>query len=200
MTGKLGDAAAFSFYPGKNLGALGDAGAVVTDDAELAARVRAYGNYGSYEKYNHVYQGCNSRLDELQAAFLSVKLPYLDCWNEERRQIAEKYTAQITNKKIILPQMPENREEHVFHIYPILVDGREDFTAYLKANGIEVNIHYPTPIMKQKAYEEYRGEAEQYPVTNRICAQEVSLPLYPGMTEEQINWVIACVNRYKKKI
>ncbi len=200
MAGKLGDAAAFSFYPGKNLGALGDAGAVVTDDAELAARVRAYGNYGSYEKYDHVYRGCNSRLDELQAAFLSVKLHYLDRWNEERRRIAETYAAQIKNGKIILPRMPENREEHVFHIYPVLVDGREDFITYLRDNGVGVNIHYPTPIMKQKAYEEYCGEAERYPVTNRICAQEVSLPLYPGMTEEQIDWVIACVNRYEKKI
>ena len=108
-----------SFYPGKNLGALGDAGAVVTNDADVADKVRAYGNYGSYEKYNHVYQGCNSRLDEMQAAFLSVKLPYLDEWNEERRRIAEIYSKEIKNNKMILPKLPEDRSEHVFHIYPV---------------------------------------------------------------------------------
>lgn len=194
--GSLGDAAAFSFYPGKNLGALGDAGAVVTNDEELAERVRAYGNYGSYEKYCHVYKGCNSRLDELQAAFLMVKLPYLDQWNEERRRIAEIYADRIANSKIRLPQMPLDREGHVFHIYPVMVDNRQDFITYLKENGVGVNIHYPTPIMKQKAYEAYRAVAAEYPVTNSICTKEVSIPLYPGLTEEQVEWIIECINQY----
>ncbi len=195
-TGALGDAAAFSFYPGKNLGALGDAGAVVTNDKEVADKVRAYGNYGSYEKYNHVYQGCNSRLDELQAAFLSVKLCYLEEWNEERRRIAKIYAENIKNSKVILPQMPKDRKEHVFHIYPVLVRERDAFVDYLKEHGIATNIHYPTPITEQAAYQEYHGQINQYPVTEQICAQEVSLPLYPGMLEEQIEWVIACVNQF----
>lgn len=194
--GAFGDAAAFSFYPGKNLGALGDAGAVVTGDKELADRVRAYGNYGSYEKYNHVYQGCNSRLDELQAAFLSVKLQHLEEWNEERRRIAAIYTENIKNPKVVLPQMPRDEKEHVFHIYPVLVKNRTEFIEALREQGVATNIHYPTPIMEQGAYSEYREMLPKYPVTKRICEEEVSLPLYPGMTEEQIEWVIACVNRF----
>ncbi len=195
-TGSLGDAAAFSFYPGKNLGALGDAGAVVTNDKEVADRVRALGNYGSYEKYNHVYKGCNSRLDELQAAFLSVKLKYLDKWNEERRKIAEIYAKEIHNAKVVLPKMPKDIKEHVFHIYPVLVENRTEFIEYLREQGIATNVHYPIPITEQKAYEEFRGQIENYPVTKKICAQEVSIPLYPGMTEEEIEWVISCVNRF----
>ena len=194
--GKIGDAAAFSFYPGKNLGALGDAGAVVTDDVELARKVRAYGNYGSYQKYCHVYKGCNSRLDELQAAFLSVKLPHLDAWNEERRRIAGIYGRQITNEKVVLPQIPVDEKEHVFHIYPVLVKEREAFVEHLKEHGIATNIHYPTPIMEQEAYQEFHGQMPQYPVTKRICAEEVSLPLYPGMTEEEIQCVVEAVNRF----
>lgn len=194
--GSLGDAAAFSFYPGKNLGALGDAGAVVTNDADAAARVRAYGNYGSYEKYNHVYQGCNSRLDELQAAFLLVKLPHLDGWNEERRRIAEIYSAKIKNSRICKLKHPENREEHVFHIYPVLVKDRVEFTDYMKECGIGTNIHYPTPIMQQGAYLTLHEDINKYPVTGRICAEEVSLPLYPGMTDEQIMWVVDCANKF----
>lgn len=194
--GSLGDAAAFSFYPGKNLGALGDAGAVVTNDKEIAERVRAYGNYGSYSKYNHIFQGCNSRLDEIQAAFLLVKLRYLDKWNHERRRIAEIYQEKIKNKKIILPILPENIKEHVFHIYPILVDDREDFINYMKEKEIMVNVHYPIPIMEQKAYEQYNGNMNLYPVTKMICSREVSLPLYPGMTLEMIDWLVQCINRY----
>ena len=195
--GNLGDAAAFSFYPGKNLGALGDAGAVVTNDEQLAKKIRAYGNYGSYEKYNHVYQGCNSRLDELQAAFLLVKLKYLNQWNGERRRIAKIYTEEIRNEKIMLPNMPEDESEHVFHIYPVMVEDRADFVNYLQENGIGTNVHYPIPIMHQKAYAAYCKTAYAYPVTNRICAREVSIPLYPGLTDEQIEWMIRCINKYR---
>lgn len=192
-TGVLGDAAAFSFYPGKNLGALGDAGAVVTNDRELARKVRAYGNYGSHEKYIHVYKGCNSRLDELQAAFLSVKLRYLDEWNKVRRRIAKEYTERIRNNRVICPQIPKDEGEHVFHIYPVLVEERCAFVEHLAKQGIMTNVHYPVPIMEQGAYIEDEGQIINYPVTERICKQEVSLPLYPGMTEEQIQWVIKCV-------
>lgn len=195
-TGGLGDAAAFSFYPGKNLGALGDAGAVVTNDVELARKIKAYGNYGSYKKYNHVYQGCNSRLDEFQAAFLNVKLEYLDQWNEERRKIAKLYNEGIKNTKLTLPAIPQQSNQNVYHIYPVLVKDRKRFVSYLKENGIMTNVHYPIPIMEQKAYLEYNQQSENYPVTKKICAEEVSLPLYPGMTEEQLDWVISCINKY----
>lgn len=195
-TGNLGDAAAFSFYPGKNLGALGDGGAITTNDKELADKVRAICTYGSYKKYDHQFKGCNSRLDEIQAALLSVKLKHLDSWNEERKSIAEKYTANIQNEKITLPKWKE-RESHVFHIYPILCENREHLIAYLEERGVYTNVHYPTPIPLQGAYQELKGEMEQYPITRKICAQEVSLPLYPGMTEEEINYVIQVLNRYK---
>ncbi len=194
--GSLGDAAAFSFYPGKNLGALGDAGAVVSNDKELIEKVRAIGNYGSYEKYHHVYQGCNSRLDELQAAFLSVKLQYLDKWNTERRNIAKKYMMGMCNEKVVLPCLPDDAGEHVFHIFPILVEDRERFMSFLKECGIIANVHYPIPIVEQLAYDSYRNQSELYPITKKICEQEVSLPLYPGMTGEQVEWVIQSINRY----
>lgn len=195
--GSFGDAAAFSFYPGKNLGALGDAGAVVTNDAELAEKIRAIGNYGSLKKYCHIYKGCNSRLDELQAAFLSVKLQYLEQWNEERRKIADVYSKQICNPNVILPKTPKEREKHIYHIYPILVQDKENFIDFLQKRGIGTNVHYPTPIMEQGAYSELSEEIENYPVTKRICAQEVSIPLYPGMTEEQISGVVASINGYR---
>jgi dTDP-4-amino-4,6-dideoxygalactose transaminase len=195
--GSLSDAAAFSFYPGKNLGSLGDAGAVTTSDRELADRIRAYGNYGSYEKYHHVYQGCNSRLDELQAAFLSVKLKYLEQWNGERRRIANIYQDEIKNPKVKLPQMPEQITEHVYHIYPVMVEEREHFIAYLNGQGIGTNVHYPIPIMEQGAYRGLHQSADSYPVTRQICAQEVSLPLYPGMTDDEIRRVVMCVNQYE---
>ena len=194
--GSFSDAAAFSFYPGKNLGCLGDGGAVVTNDKRLADKVRALGNYGSEEKYNHIYKGCNSRLDEFQAAFLLKKLPYLENWNEERRNIAFKYMTQITNKKIKLPEKLEDRYSNVFHIFPVMVEERENFISYLEGKGIGVNVHYPCPIMKQPAYSEFFEKSNEYPVTQYICKSEVSLPLYPGMTEEQVNWVIDCVNVY----
>lgn len=194
--GILGDAAAFSFYPGKNLGALGDAGAVVTNDIEAAEKIRAYGNYGCLEKYKHLYQGCNSRLDELQAAFLSVKLRHLDRWNEERRAIAERYAKEIHNPKVKCPKLPEHAKEHVYHIYPVLVEKREAFVEFLAEHGIGTNIHYPIPIMKQDAYIQYRSQAGNFPVTNTVCGQEVSLPLYPNMEEEQIEAVIVSVNSF----
>lgn len=194
--GNFGDAAAFSFYPGKNLGALGDAGAVVTNDAELAQKVRAIGNYGSLEKYCHVYKGCNSRLDEIQAAMLLAKLPHLDEWNKERKKIAKHYINEIQNTQIILPRVTKE-DGHVFHIFPILVKDRKRFIEYMKKNEIATNVHYPTPIVEQGAYAEYAGTVEKYPVTKRICEEEVSIPLYPGMTEKMQEKVIEVVNGYR---
>ncbi len=195
-TGGLGDAAAFSFYPGKNLGALGDGGAVVTNDEVLAKKICALGNYGSLEKYHHIYKGFNSRLDELQAAFLSVKLQYLDQWNKERREIANLYSSEIKNELIKLPQTPEDQNEHVYHIYPILVKSREHFIKHMKKWEIETLIHYPIPIMLQRAYKEYKDELKLYPITKQICEEEVSIPLYPGMTKNECYKVIECINYY----
>lgn len=194
--GNFGDAAAFSFYPGKNLGCLGDGGAVVTNDVNLADKVRALGNYGSEEKYNHLYKGCNSRLDEIQAALLLKKLPYLNGWNEERRKIAHQYISQINNSKIRLPIFSEGEKSHVFHIFPVMVDNREKFIDFLKGREIQTNIHYPKAIMEQQAYSEYASQAQDYPITQYICHSEVSLPLYPGMSQDMIQWVIDSVNMY----
>lgn len=195
--GSFGIAAGFSFYPGKNLGALGDAGAITTNDPELARKIRALGNYGAFERYHHIYQGCNSRLDEIQAAFLLKKLTYLDQWNEERRKIAEEYIQRIDNKKVILPKEEiGNPEGNVYHIFPVLCETRDDLQEYLKQKGIGTNIHYPIPIPCQGAYQEKNWDMAQYSVTERICAEELSLPLYPGMSHEEVEYVINSVNNY----
>lgn len=193
--GNLGDAAAFSFYPGKNLGALGDGGAVTTNDENLAQQVRALCNYGSFRKYCHEFKGCNSRLDELQAAFLSVKLSHLNDWNEERKEIAAQYNAEIHNEIFILPKVLD-RDGHVFHIYPLLCPERQKLIAYLNAKEIQTNVHYPTPIPQQGAYKELANNMADYPITAKICAEEVSIPLYPGMTQEKIRYIIDALNEY----
>lgn len=196
-TGNLGDAAAFSFYPGKNLGALGDGGAITTNDKEVADKVRAICTYGSYKKYDHQLKGCNSRLDELQAALLRVKLKCLKSWNEERKNVAAFYNENIKNEKLMLPLVKtEERDTHVFHIYPILCKDRESFISYLEEKGVHTNIHYPIPIPQQGAYKEEGWKIEEYPITARICGEEVSIPLYPGMTQEEIQYIVDCVNQY----
>jgi len=195
-TGNLGDAGAFSFYPGKNLGALGDGGAVTTNDKELADKIRAICTYGSYRKYDHQFKGCNSRLDEVQAALLAVKLPHLDSWNNERKRIAQIYNEKIQNELFTLPKV-DNVASHVFHIYPILCKDRAKLIDYLQNNGIGTNVHYPTPIPRQGAYVDMNWDMKEYPITERICAEEVSIPLYPGMTEKEIEYVIDVLNAYK---
>lgn len=191
--GSFGDAAAFSFYPGKNLGALGDGGAVVTDDRELAAKVRAIANYGSVAKYNHQYLGTNSRLDEIQAAFLRIKLKSLDEKNAFRRQVADRYLKEIVNPKIKLPQVGENRT-HVWHLFPVMVEDKSAFKAFLESNEIGYNEHYPIPIHKQGAYK--NSNLGTFPFAEYISASEVSLPMYYGMTDEEVNYVIDVLNRY----
>lgn len=193
MAGAWGDAGAFSFYPGKNLGALGDAGAVVTNDAELADKVRAIGNYGSRIKYKHEYKGVNSRLDELQAAFLSVKLKKLDEWTEERRKIAAVYYEKINNNKIKLPVFAEN---NVYHIFPVLCEERNALQSYLKDRGIDTLIHYPTAIHLQEAYRDMNLGKGAYPIAEEICATELSIPLYPGMSDEEVGYVVECINEF----
>lgn len=191
--GHLGDAAAFSFYPSKNLGALGDGGAVVTDDEEVAALVRSLGNYGSSAKYVYPYKGINSRLDELQAAILSVKLRRLDQDNERRKCIARKYMNEIQNDLLTLPRV-DKWEQVVFHIFPVFSPCRDRLQAFLAEEGIQTLIHYPIPPHKQKALAEYSSLS--LPVTERIHREELSLPLSPLMTDEEVEQVIAALNKF----
>ena len=194
-SGYFGDAAGFSFYPGKNLGCLGDGGCITTDDDELAYVIRKLANYGSSVKYVHEYKGENSRLDEIQAAVLSVKLERLDADNDRRRQIAAMYNAGIKNKAIILPKLHE-KEEHVWHIYCVRVQNRKAFIDYLEDCGIETVIHYPTPPHKQKAYKEF---SHLYlPISEKIHVEVLSLPMSPLLTDEEVNYVIEKVNEWTK--
>lgn len=193
-TGNLGDASGFSFYPGKNLGALGDGGAITTNDKELAETARAIANYGSQKKYVNIYKGVNSRLDEMQATALSVKLQRLDADNERRRDIAERYNREINNPLITLP-VAGNREEHVFHIYPIFCAEREKLQQHLSENGVETLIHYPIPPHKQEALKEFNKH--EYPITERIHREELSLPCNPTMSDCEVEKVIEAVSSFK---
>ncbi len=193
--GTFGDVAGFSFYPGKNLGALGDAGAVVTCNKEIAAKVRALGNYGSDYKYHHIYKGCNSRLDELQAAFLSAKLPYLDRMNEGRRIIAAKYEAGIVSSKVKLPYVPVDCKP-VWHIYGIRCANRVALENHLNRKGIGTNKHYPIPIHLQECYKGLGIRKGELPVAEEISYTELSIPMYYGMTDEEIQYVINALNEF----
>lgn len=192
--GALGDAAGFSFYPGKNLGALGDAGAVTTGDKDLAERVRMLANYGSSAKYVHPYVGINSRLDELQAAVLNVKLGRLDEDNEHRRKVACRYMKEITNPKVVLPQMATEADAHVFHIFTIFTPGRDRLREHLEHCGVQSLVHYPIPPHRQGALSAYASLS--LPVTERIHREELSLPMSPLLTDEEINSVVTAVNTF----
>ncbi|PWT26236.1 DegT/DnrJ/EryC1/StrS family aminotransferase [Butyrivibrio fibrisolvens] len=196
VIGSFGDAAGFSFYPGKNLGALGDAGATVTNNEDLANVIRALGNYGSDYKYHHIYLGNNSRLDEMQAAFLSAKLPHLAKMNEERRKIALKYLEGINNKQIVLPFVPDYAEP-VWHIFGIRCDRRAELEKYLNDNGVGTNKHYPIPIHLQECYKDLGYVEGDFPIAEVISKTELSLPMYYGMTEHEIDHVINTVNSFK---
>lgn len=192
--GSLSHAAAFSFYPGKNLGALGDGGAVVTNNKQLAEKIKTIASYGSSIKYHHQFKGVNSRLDEMQAAFLRVKLQRLGEWNEDRERIVEFYLNNILNKKVILPLL-DDRCKSAWHLFVIRVEERDKFIEYLKENNIEALIHYPIPVNKQEAYselnDEYYERAEQY------SKNIVSLPLWYGMDNEQLQYVCDVINAWK---
>lgn len=196
--GHLGDAAGFSFYPGKNLGALGDAGAVVTDDDELAQVIRMMGNYGCSEKYVNRYKGVNSRMDEIQAAVLDVKLPRLDADNERRRELAKLYLQGIDNPLVTLPSVPKNPEEHVFYVFPVRCPARDELKAYLKSKGIDTQVHYPIPPHRQQAYREL--EHLYLPLTERIHRETLSLPISPVMSETQIQRIIKAVNEFNTEL
>ena len=193
MTGSLGDSGCFSFYPSKPLGALGDAGGVTTNYAKLAEMIRALRNYGSHRKHYNRYAGVNSRLDELQAAVLSVKLKYLDLDNAKRRQIARTYLENIKNSKLILPGSVAGKS-NVWHLFVVRTANRAGFMRHLFKNGIEILIHYPIPPHKQKAYAEWNNK--KYPVTEEIHKTAVSLPLNPAMTQKQVMRVIKACNTF----
>lgn len=198
-TGSLGDAAGHSFYPGKNLGALGDAGAVTTNDEDLAAAIRALANYGSQKKYVFKYTGRNSRLDEIQAAILDVKLRYLDEDTKLRQKVAAYYYDNINNPLIELPEHFDDAN-NVYHLFPILVkEGKRDaLHDYLQENGVGTVIHYPIPPHHQECYsrEVWNIPQLQLPITERIHVEELSLPMSPCMTQEQVEWVVKCINEF----
>ena len=195
--GTLSDAAGFSFYPGKNLGALGDGGCVVTNDKELAEKVRALGNYGSDYKYHHIYQGTNSRLDEMQAAFLKVKLPHLDKWNADRKRIAERYLEGINNTLIKLPLASTDEYEHIYHVFVIRCDRRDELEKYLTDNGIGTVKHYPIPMHLQEAYQELGLKKGDLPIAEEISNTVLSIPMYYGMTDEEVEYVIDVINKFE---
>lgn len=189
----LKSASAFSFYPGKNLGCLGDGGAITTNDLELAEVLFSLRNYGSEQKYYNEYIGVNSRLDELQAAFLNLKLPNLDVDNEKRRAIAKRYLAEIKNDKIILPFW-DLSSNHVFHLFVIRTENREGLQEYLTQNNIQTVIHYPVPPHKQKAFTEWNNLS--FPITEKIHNEVLSLPMSPVLTETEVDFIIEILNQY----
>jgi len=193
-SGSLGDAAGFSFYPGKNLGALGDGGAVTCKDETLSKTVRAIANYGSSQKYVNQYKGLNSRLDEIQAAVLSIKLKYIDADNEKRRKIAKRYCTEINNPLVILPNYPANELEHVWHLFVIRTKNRSRLQEYLIKNEIQTLIHYPIPAHYQEAYKEYNNLS--LPITEQIHQEVISLPISPVLSEQETNAIIKKINAY----
>ena len=197
-TGSLGDAAGFSFYPGKNLGCLGDGGAVTTDDDALAEKIRALRNYGSDVKYHFPYRGTNSRLDEIQAAWLRVKLPHLDADNARRAEIAARYCREIVHPAVTLPAPPEGGAlppSNVWHVYPVRTARRDDLQRHLADCGVQTVIHYPIPPHRQPAYSEWHGLS--LPVTEAIHDTILSLPMSPVMTDDQVSEVVEAVNSWR---
>ncbi|MDE1357274.1 DegT/DnrJ/EryC1/StrS family aminotransferase [Vibrio aestuarianus] len=192
--GNWGHAGAFSFYPGKNLGALGDAGAVTTNDEVLAKTIKALGNYGSFKKYENIYQGVNSRLDEIQAAMLSVKLAHLDTETKVRRHITSRYLGEINNSAITLPSVVEVNT-HVWHLFVVMCANRDALQKHLQDQGVQSLIHYPVPPHKQQAYKKWNHLS--LPITEKIHQQILSLPVDPTMNDEAIGLVIAALNSYK---
>lgn len=193
-TGALGDSAANSFYPAKNLGALGDAGAITTNDRKLAEAARAIANYGSHKKYFNNYRGCNCRMDEIQAAFLNIKLDHLNNENNIRRELAGIYLRNINNKYVNIPDRPRKIEEHVWHLFVIQCPERERLQKYLYENEIQTLIHYPVPLFKQYAYKKWNDM--KFPVTEKIHNQALSLPLSPVNTAEEIQMIAEVINRF----
>jgi dTDP-4-amino-4,6-dideoxygalactose transaminase len=195
-TGAIGDAAGHSFYPGKNLGAFGDAGGVTTDDDRLAEVIRALANYGSKIKYKSEYQGLNSRMDEIQAAVLDVKLKYIDSDIAARRHVARQYMERIDHPFIRIPTL-DDWNSHVFHLFPVFSDRRDDLQKHLSSQGIQTLIHYPIPPHSQECYKEYNNLS--LPITEKIHREELSLPISPVMSEQDVIAVIDSVNKWTRR-
>lgn len=191
--GAFGNASGFSFYPGKNLGCLGDGGCVTTSDEELATAIKALHNYGSLKKYNNIYKGTNSRLDEIQAAILRVKLKYLDAENQKRREVAKYFCENIKNPLITLPLL--GNEDEVWHVFPVRTPKRDSFQKYLTDNGVQTIIHYPIPPHKQQAYKEWNNQS--LPITEQIHNEIISLPISQIITDEEITTLVYVVNNYR---
>ncbi len=191
--GNLGDIGCFSFYPGKNLGALGDGGSITTNDEEVAIKIRAIANYGSLIKYENIYKGLNSRLDEIQAAILDLKLQFLDADNQQRREIAKIYRENIKNEKIVLPKLYKE-ESHVWHLFVIRTKDRDKLQEYLKIKGIQTLIHYPIPPHKQNAYKEWNNLS--FPITEKIHKEVLSLPISPAMNKEEAFYIAQILNEF----
>lgn len=195
MVGSFGNTTCFSFYPGKNLGAFGDGGAIVTDDEEIYNKAKMLSNYGSLEKYVHELKGTNCRLDEIQASVLRVKLKYLNEWNRRRKDIAEQYIQEIENPLVKLPQRAECID-HAWHLFIIRSERRDELKEYLSKNGISTMIHYPIPPFQQKAYDDYKFDTDQYRVTSQIAKEVLSLPIGPHLERNEVNEIINVVNRF----
>lgn len=195
LAGTFGDIGCFSFYPTKPLGALGDAGAIVTNNDEVAEKIRQLRNYGSKVKYHNEINGLNSRMDEIQAAVLKVGLKYLDAGNEERRHQAQMYIDGIRNEKVVIPPVYDN-VKHVYHLFPVLVEDRDAFQEYLSQNGIKTQVHYPIPPYVAECYSEWGYEWGDYPLAEMHAKHEVSLPIYVGLPDEEVQYVIDAINRY----
>ena len=196
-TGTFGRMGFFSFYPTKNLGALGDAGCIVTNDIELAEKLRVLRNYGSKERYHNIIEGHNARLDEIQAGFLRVKLHHMDEICLEREQIAEIYLQKMTNPKVQLPKIAKGAT-HVWHLFVVQVEEREDFRRFLKEKGVSTDVHYPTPPYLSEAYARLGYKEGSFPITELFSKTVVSLPIFNGMTQEEIEYVVEVVNQYGK--
>jgi dTDP-4-amino-4,6-dideoxygalactose transaminase len=196
--GSFGDVACFSFYPTKNLGAIGDGGMVVTNDAEIAKQSRLLREYGWAERYVSSISGWNSRLDELQAAILRIKLRYLDADNESRNRIARRYLAELSDLNIVLPRV-RSGVTHAFHLFVVLCDKRDALRSFLKDNGVGALVHYPVPVHLQPAYSRRLAGSDNLPVTERVAEQVLSLPMYPELGEQEIGTVIAAVKRFENK-
>lgn len=194
--GGLSLAAGFSFYPGKNLGCFGDGGAVTTNDPVIAEKVRALSNYGSDYKYHHIYKGTNARLDELQCALLRCKLPHLDRWNADRNRIANRYFEGIKNPLIKLPLKPSKDFSHIYHVFVIRCDKRDELEKYLADKGIDTVKHYPIPMHLQGAYADLGIKEGELPIAEEISKTVLSLPMFYGMTDEQIGYVIDALNKF----
>ena len=192
LAGTYGDAAVFSFYPTKNLGALGDAGCLLTSKTSLAKRVRKLANHGAADKHSHEFPGSNSRMDTLQAAVLNLKMPWVEQWNEERQKAAAYYCQELSMLDLVLPDL----KRHIFHVFSMLTDQRDDLKKYLKQQGVQTQIHYPKALPFTPAYSEYAFEPEDFPMAHRLQNESLSLPLFPGISHEEQAYVVQTVKHY----